>query len=112
MMKRVLICLCACLILLMTAQTALAAGENDGDCIYTLVDADGAVLTRRAARMYEGDEYISSDNRQYRVAFVDDARCVATAEELGAATIDEAAFAAFLSAHAEEKSDDEKLICM
>ena len=31
MMKRTLICLCACLILLMTAQTALAAGENDGD---------------------------------------------------------------------------------
>ena len=112
MMKRVLICLCACLLCLLLAQTALAAGENDGDCIYTLVDADGAVLTRRAARMYEGDEYISSDNRQYRVAFVDEARCVATAEELGAATIDEAAFAAFLSAHAEEKSDDEKLICM
>ena len=111
-MKRVLICLCACLLCLLPAQTALAAGENDGDCIYTLVDADGAVLTKRAARMYEGDEYISSDNRYYRVAFVDDARCVATAEEIGQATIDEAACAAFLSAHAEEKGDDEKLICM
>ena len=63
MMKRVLISLCACLILLMTAQSALAADETDGDCVYTLVDADGAVLTRRAARMYEGDEYISADNR-------------------------------------------------
>ena len=114
MMKRVLICLCACVILLMTAQTALAADETDGDCIYTLVDADGAVLTRRAARMYEGDEYISSDNRYYRVAFVDDARCIATAEEIGQATIDEAAFAAFLSAHAasDPAADDAKLICM
>ena len=114
MMKRVLICLCACLFCLLLAQTALAAGETDGDCIYTLVDADGAVLTRRAARMYEGDEYISADNRHYRVAFVDDARCVATAEELGQATIDEAAFAAFLSAHAatDPANDDEKLICM
>ncbi len=113
-MKRLMILLCAALICLLPAQAALAAGEIDGDCIYTLVNADGEVLTRRAARMYEGDEYISTDNRSYRVAFVDDERCIATAEEIGEAVIDEAAFASFLTAHAETdpSGDDEKLICM
>ena len=109
-MKRFLLCLLAALALLV-APRALA--ENDGDCVYTLVNADGEVLTRRAGRMYVDDEYISTDDRLYRVAFVDDARCVATAEDLGAATLDEAAFAAFQSARAEENADDgEKRICM
>ena len=110
-MKRLLLCLFAALALLLFPR---ALAENDGDCVYTLVNADGEVLTRRAGRMYVDDEYISSDDRLYRVAFVDDARCVATAEDLGAATLDEAAFAAFRSARAEEKNggDDEKLICM
>ncbi len=108
-MKRFLIALA---LALMCAALPCALAENDGDCIYTLVNADGEKLTSRAGRMYEGDEYISGDNRLYRVAFVDDENCVATAEDLGPATLDEAAFASFLSAHAEENEDNEKLICM
>ena len=110
-MKRLLLCLCAALLL---ALAPCALAENDGDCIYTLVNADGEPLTRRAGRMYEGDEYISSDDRLYRIAFVDDEKCVATAEEVGPAVLDEAAFAAFLSARADEGEEDdgEKLVCM
>ena len=110
-MKRFLAALAAVFLCLALSS---AFAETDGDCIYTLVDADGKKLTTRAGRMYEGDEYISGDDRLYRVAFVDDENCVATAEDLGPATLDEAAFADFLSARAEaeEKSDDEKLICM
>ena len=55
-----------------------ALAENDGDCVYTLLNADGEVITRRAGRMYVGDEYISGDNILYRVNFVDDANCTAT----------------------------------
>ena len=106
-MKRWIAGLCAALMLVLPTAHA----ENDGDCVYTLLNADGEVLTRRAGRMYVDDEYISRDDRLYRVAFVDDAACTATAEELGSAVLDEEAFAVFQSAQAEKK-DDKKLICM
>ena len=107
-MKKFLICLLA---LICLCPAALA--ENDGDCVYTLVDADGRAITTRAGRIYEGDEYISPDNILYRVAFVDDESCTATAEEIGPAVVNEAAFASFLAAHAEEAGDGgDKLICM
>jgi len=105
-MKKTILFLCALLALFSAARA-----ETDGDCIYTLLNADGEVLTRRAGRMYEGDEYISGDNRHYRIAFVDDARCTATAEDLGPSIPDQEAFAAFMSAQAAKK-EDKKLICM
>ena len=107
MIKRFLAGLCAALLIALPT----ACAENDGDCVYTLLNADGEVLTRRAGRMYVDDEYISGDDRLYRVAFVDDAACTATAEELGFAALDEQAFAAFQGALA-EKEDGGKLICM
>ena len=93
----------AFLILLLLFGFALA--ETDGDCVYTLLDADGRVLTQRAAQMFVGDEYISADNRLYRVAYTDDTACTATAEDLGPSVADAAAFSAFAE-------DGEKLICM
>lgn len=107
-MKRILVCLLAALFCL----PLCAMAENDGDCVYTLVDAGGTPLTRRAGRMYVGDEYISRSDRLYRVAFVDDQKCVATAEDLGPATLDEAAFAAFAARAEKADGDDEKRICM
>ncbi len=107
-MKRILILLAV----LCAALPARALAENDGDCIYTLRNADGETITRRAGRMYEGDEYISADDILYRIGFVDDEKCIATAEEIGPAALDEAAFSAFMRACAAEKDDAEKLICM
>ena len=107
-MKRILTCL-----LLLACLSPAACAENDGDCRYILADAAGKPITTRAGRIYPGDEYISSDDILYRVSFVDDARCIATAEEIGPAVLDQAAFARFLSASAAEKKDDsKKLICM
>ena len=83
-MKRWIAGLCAALMLTL-APAALA--ETDGDCVYTLLDADGRALTQRAGRMYVDDEYISGDDKLYRVAFVDDAACTATAEYLGPAVL-------------------------
>lgn len=92
------------------------AGETDGDCLYTMLNSGGQVVARRAGRMYVGDEYISGDNRLYRVTAVDTAHETAFAEDLGEATIDEAALSAFQSltsrAEATEKPDGKKLICM
>lgn len=99
--------LTACLLLLLLAALP-AFAENDGDCVYTLLDAQGRVLTMRAGRMYAGDEYIAADNREYRVVSVDDAACTAVAEAVG-----EGAFQVFAAKKAEDAAgDDKKLICM
>ena len=103
------------LTLLIACGAALA--ETDGDCLYSLYDQSGNLLTMRAGRMYEGDEYIAADNILYRVTSVDDASETAVAESLGRAEIDEAALAAFggiaLAEKADEATKDEKkLICM
>ena len=103
-MKRTLVLILA----LMLLGIPCAFAENDGDCIYSLLNADGEIITRRAGRMYVGDEYISGEDILYRVVSVDDGACSARAEEIGPASADEAAFSAFLGARAEE----EKLICM
>ena len=102
-MKRILVMLVLALLIL---SPALAEdGEMDGDAVYTLVDQSGRELTMRAGRMFEGDEYISSDDQLYRVVSVDDQRMIATAEHLGYAETDPAAATAFASliARAESK---------
>ncbi len=106
MMRR----LTACALALLALLAATARAEMDGDCVYTLLGPDGSALTRRGGRIYEGDEYIAGDDGWYRVVSVDDASMTATAEYLGRAEVDQAAFAAF-TARAEEK-DDRKLIAM
>ena len=106
MMRR----LTACALALLALLAATARAEMDGDCVYTLLGPDGSALTRRGGRIYEGDEHIAGDDGWYRVVSVDDASMTATAEYLGRAEVDQAAFAAF-TARAEEK-DDRKLIAM
>ena len=101
--------LTACALALLALLAATARAEMDGDCVYTLLGPDGSVLTRRGGRIYEGDEYISGDDGWYRVVSVDDAAMTATAEYLGQAEPDQAAFAAL----AADKADDgRKLIAM
>lgn len=81
-MKRILtLTLMLCLI----AMPCAAEGETDGDCVYTLYSTDGERLALRGGRMYLGDEYISGDNRHFRVTHVDAAECAAYAEYLGMA---------------------------
>lgn len=106
MMRR----LTACALALLALLAATARAEMDGDCVYTLLGPDGSALTRRGGRIYVGDEYIAGDDGWYRVVSVDDANMTATAEYLGRAEVDQAAFATF-TAYAEEK-DDKKLIAM
>ncbi|MBR1560113.1 MAG: stage II sporulation protein P [Clostridia bacterium] len=97
--------LIAILLALLLFAALPARAENDGDCVYTLVDEQGAALTMRGGRMYPGDEYIASDNRYYRVASVDDDAQRAVAEYLGEATAE---------AFATEKAADDgkKLVCL
>ena len=97
-------------ILLLIALLILAAlparAETDGDCVYTLVDAQGETLTQRGGRIYVGDGYISFDNREYRVVSADDDKQVAVAEYVGEASVE--AFAAKQGGDA----DGKKLVCM
>ena len=81
MLKRIL----PALVLLCLCAVPAAADENDGDCVYRLYSTEGEYLTMRAGRMHEDDEYISGDDRHFRVMKVDDAACKAYAEYLGMA---------------------------
>ena len=116
-MKRLFIKAVVCALMAAVCFSACAqAAENDGDCVYTLVDMSGNVLTMRAGRMYPGDEYISGDDRLYRVSAVDDESMTARAEYVGDSVLDQAALSVFFaSAEAKEKKktdDGKKLICM
>ena len=73
------------LLLLLAVFAVPARAEMDGDGVYTLYDDQGNELTMRAGRMFVGDEYISGDDRLYRVASVDDAQKTARAEYIGPA---------------------------
>ncbi len=86
-------------------------GEADGDCLYTLLDGEGNMLTQRGGRIYEGDEYIAENDGLYRVTSVDEAAQTATAVYLGTATLDREAFSAF-KANAEGGGSGKKLVAM
>ena len=85
------------LVIALIALAVPARAEMDGESVYTLYDAQGNELTMRAGRMYVGDEYISGDDRLYRVASVDDSARTARAEYIGPATLDGASATAFAS---------------
>ena len=97
-------------LLLLIALAAPARAEMDGDGVYTLYDDQGNELTMRAGRMFVGDEYISGDDRLYRVASVDDAQKTARAEYIGPAVYDASAATAFASLIA--RAESEKKIAM
>lgn len=62
---------------------AMAETETDDARVYTMKDENGVKITSRRGKMYEGDEYISGDNRLYRVISVEEASAVATARFVG-----------------------------
>ena len=93
-------------------QTSVCYGENTTKVEfspYSLVDESGAVLTLRGGQIWTGDEYISGDDKWYRVISVDDAARIATAEYLGDAS--DEALAAFATNKGESESG-RKLIAM
>jgi stage II sporulation protein P len=97
-----------------TSAAQSGEGENDGDCIYSLYSEDGEFLTMRAARMYEGDEYIAGDNRHFEITRVDDGAFRAYAKYLGieeAAAMDDA-LSAFAAQAKTKAKDGEKIIGM
>lgn len=80
MMKRVLhtmVFLCLAVLLIMPHSA-----RADGD-VFTLMDNNGLVITRFCGECDVGDEYISGDNRHYRVLSVDNNRKTANVEALG-----------------------------
>ena len=60
------------------------APEADADeNVWTIYDEDGQYLTSIYGRVYLDDEYISSDNRLYRLIEVDDSKRTAVAQYIG-----------------------------
>ena len=60
------------------------APEADADeNVWAIYDEDGQYLTSIYGRVYLDDEYISSDNRLYRIIEVDDSKRTAVAQYIG-----------------------------
>jgi len=95
------------------SQTEVFLNEAD-ETPYTLLDAEGNVLTMRGGRIWPGDEYIAGDDRWYRVASVDDAAHTATAEYLGLSRPDGEAVSAFATGKGGDSAngDGKKLVAM
>jgi len=94
--KKVLIlamCLLACLGALAVPGAALADELEDGGDFYTVYTSDGEVLFRFGGQISVDDEYISSDNRRYRIIAVDEAARTAQAEYVGEIALGELAAA-------------------
>lgn len=68
------------LLMLLLFAPSCANAEDD---VYTLLDEAGNALTRYCGECDVGDEYISGDNRHYRVIGVDIEQKTATVELLG-----------------------------
>ena len=78
-MKKRLLALLLCAALM----AALPAAHAETGAVYTLVDEGGRTVARFCGECDAGDEYISGDNRHYRVTAVDDAKKTAAVELLG-----------------------------
>ena len=61
-----------------------AADETQEGKTYTIVDADGKVITHFCGAPEVGDEYIAGDNGHFRITAVDHTTLQAQAESLGA----------------------------
>lgn len=81
-MKKRMVCVLLAVLTLLTVLTPVAHAQQEGG-VWTLLAPDGSVLTRIAAAISVGDEYIASDNRSYRVTASDPDSRTATAEEAG-----------------------------
>ena len=112
-MKRALSFAFAILIGATSVGFAEAAAVPDGDAPYTLYDEAGTALTMRGGRIWPGDEYISGDDRWYRVVSVDDGARAATAQYLGPAANDASSLPAFAAKQTDSgRKDGRKLIAM
>lgn len=111
-----------CLSMIPAHAEPLFPDAADDSQIWTLLDESGNPLTRRAAAMFEGDEYIAGDNRLYRIVSVDEAAHTAAAQMIGFEPAPQSrAISAFFETVAraegedtakEAENDDRRLICM
>lgn len=66
------------------APVATQTPEADADeAVWTIYDENGKYLTSIYGRVYVDDEYITSDNRLYRITDVDDDKRTAVAKYIG-----------------------------
>ena len=79
-MKKLLI---VCVLLCLFCMPAMADETQEGKT-YTIMDADGKVLTHFCGAPDVGDEYIAGDNGHYRIVAVDHTTLQAQTESLGA----------------------------
>ena len=107
--------LCTAVVLFLLLPAAVPARAEDGgddahDSIFSAALSDGTGIFSIAGVLYEGDEYISSDNKLYRVSRVEGNNAIL--EEAG---VEEMPDVSWLSADAAQSvfaASDQKLIAM
>ena len=90
-MKKLLAILLSALLLL---PVAALAQEDETEDVYRLLDAQGETVTFYCGTPEPGDEYISGDNRHFRVIQADSDGKVARMEDLGAYSLPDVEWAA------------------
>lgn len=105
-MKRLLICIIACWVLLLPVQTA--AGEEA--TVWRLVTEDGSILTHICYEPDAGDQYVSGDNRLYEVTSV--SGDAATVKQIGMFELPDVSWLSSDEALAVSALDGEKLVAL
>ncbi|MCL2544999.1 MAG: stage II sporulation protein P [Clostridia bacterium] len=83
-LRRAALSVTAALLLFAALPATALADDWDGNPVcYTVLDEAGKEIFRIGGAVYEGDEYISADNKLYRVTEVDDPRMSARAALIG-----------------------------
>ncbi len=90
-MKKLLAILLSALLLL---PAAALAQEDEIEDVYRLLDAQGETMTLYCGTPEPGDEYISGDNRHFRVIQTDPAGKAARMEDLGVFSLPDVEWAA------------------
>ena len=83
-LRRAALSATAALLLFAALPAPAMADDWDGAQVcYTVFDEDGGEVFRIGGAVYDGDEYISADNKLYRIASVDDRAMNAQAALIG-----------------------------
>lgn len=83
MKKTLKIILTALLLLCLTLSPAAVLASEEGEDVYRLLDEQGETLTFFAGTPEPGDEYVTGDNRLYRVTQVDQGGKAARTQAMG-----------------------------
>ncbi len=98
-----------------TAPTASADSWESGEACYSVFGEDGKPLFQISGAVYQGDEYISGDNKLYRVTSVDDGAKRGVAKQIGDESMPDVSWLKqdeAVAVYADNGKDNKKLVAI